>query len=832
MKKIKGIATLALVGLVGLGLAGCTDEGITTSTPPNTTEKPTTPTPPTTPDKVEVEKITLMKGQRIFTVGESWTLGDLEITAHMTDGSTKDVTSSATIDHSAVKLDTPGTYQVNVSYEGNQTSYKVTVVAEEEAGLLVATENAKTKYIIGETFIADGITVTKKDVDGSQETVTDYTVKIYKDELCTEEVTGAFTETGTYYALVVAGDLSAKYEVTVTKEQYTVNTSINFDNSVGQVFTSDTIIYNDEIGKNTIKAYASDSKKLEFEANKAEFDNGKVFNTRLKLGGSPLANGATTITVDKNGDPIEKRVLRLDLSHDANVRIYGRSSSSDARNLIVTDLKAFTEKYETVSAAISKEFTMKAGTYYIFSENKGINIYGIDINYTVDKDNVEFSDLTLDTANLPETFEVNQPVDLSGLVVTVNSNYGSTDTLTPNDYKVTDKDGKEVSKFTTPGTYTLTVTFGTLTKNFDIQVQDPNAIIEKLEITTQADKLVYRPNEAFTLDKLVLIATDNYGITSTIEWTDPALTYRILSGAEDVTANFDKLTKGQYKVELTYKGVSVSYEITKLEEKDAYFNNPTNLNVPVGSVNVDKTGAGYVITYTDGTDKDYSSYNTTILWSVEGFDFKFYADETLMTEKTVQELATEVGTKFYATMTYNSKTSDTITFTVTEQITSQVLDVTQEAPTADKTKITSFNNSFFNVVGNIIIRTNSGTPKAYELEKRSGGGITFATTSKCTVTFVVLSTGDTNGSFMLLKDAYGNEIDNNEGLFGVYGRTDTTVTYTLEAGTYTFYAQANKSFADYKDTDKITFPGGATNDFKGVTGRGIQVKSVTVEFTK
>ena len=102
-------------------------------------------------------------------------------------------------------------------------------------------------------------------------------------------------------------------------------------------------------------------------------------------------------------------------------------------------------------------------------------------------------------------------------------------------------------------------------------------------------------------------------------------------------------------------------------------------------------------------------------------------------------------------------------------------------------------------------RANSST-FALELPKAEGGWIEFEVTGTATVTLVVSSTGGSNDSSIAIYDEESSLVQNNEGITIVSGTTQTTITYTLQTGTYRILSQA-----------------GTTN-----SNRGVRVYSVKV----
>ena len=121
---------------------------------------------------------------------------------------------------------------------------------------------------------------------------------------------------------------------------------------------------------------ATDGSKLVIDGNKKSIDD-LSFTKRIKFGGNMQV--AEDVVTD---------ALRLEIKGAATITVYAMSSSSSAdRNLLLVTLAGneFTTVGSQVAlgASISKQtYTVTAaGTYYLGSENSGINIYYIAISY-------------------------------------------------------------------------------------------------------------------------------------------------------------------------------------------------------------------------------------------------------------------------------------------------------------------------------------------------------------------------------------------------------------------------------------------------------------------
>lgn len=95
-------------------------------------------------------------------------------------------------------------------------------------------------------------------------------------------------------------------------------------------------------------------------------------------------------------------------------------------------------------------------------------------------------------------------------------------------------------------------------------------------------------------------------------------------------------------------------------------------------------------------------------------------------------------------------------------------------------------DGYFVADGDVQKRTdkNTGEVKSVELGKNGNGCITFKIIGTANVTVVASSTGSSNTSTIALVDAEGNTIANKEDITEVAATNKVTLTYTLEAGTY------------------------------------------------
>lgn len=603
--KLKVLSSLAILGIAGLGLAACnnnTGSGTTPSPTPTPTENggaTTTPTPtpaPTTPSQTTTT--------------------------------------------------TP-----NQSSTANTPAQKVVKS--------ISISGGKTLYLVGEEFSFDGVVVTKTYNDETQETATadEVTYKIYSDEDGTKEATSIATA-GTYYVYVTCGGKDNYYAITVQEKQYKLVTMFDPANNTAGNITENKELYN--ANGNKVSVLASSSGKVTIEAKKYNKIEGYNFTTRLKLNGSALGSGATGLDFDSNGNVTNVIVVVLELEKDADVNIFARSgSSSETRTLAITDGGTYTKKLSCADAMEKQTVSLKAGKYYVYSESNGINIYGIEFETEVPASSVTYSEIKVDTSNAKTDFNKGDEFATTGLVVKGLNNYGVWDTLDSSDYTITNEDGSAVD-ITTVGRKTLKVTAKGHSDTYVIQVINPNATLDKIEVKDHA-KEVYKKGEEISLSGLTITTTDSDTLTQDIAYDAEKITYKVLDGETDVTSSFTTLTKGTYKVELTYASKTTTYDITILEVKEKVFTPATLTNVSAGTASFNTTGVKYTITYTDGTDKAYDSQTETITDLV----VSWYADATTETKSDFATLVASAGTIYY-TLGYGDDVSARYAVTVDE----------------------------------------------------------------------------------------------------------------------------------------------------------------------
>lgn len=736
--KLKVLSSLAILGIAGLGLAACnnnTGSGTTqspTQTPTENGGGATTPTPTPTP--------------------------------------------------------VPTTPSQSTTTTPNQSS---TNTPEQNKIESISVSGQTKEFLPGSEFVFGG-TVTKNYSDGSQVVATEeeYIVTIYTDNSYETEAENIKTA-GTYYVVVSIGDKLATYEIVVREKQQTIheNAVVKGVTPTKTDISTKVDIYNQH--GNEVYVTANSSKKIQSEDKTATCD-GIEFSQRLKMQGSAVAAGES-VNVSADGTVSNGRVIVVKVAQASKLTFYGMPSSEQKRSFILTNNADYSR--EVASAADktnigSYEFDVAAGTYYFYvgatnatlgTTAGGWYFYGVDIAYDVPASSLTYSEIKVDASNVRTDFNLNDTFSTDGLVVKGKNNLGTWDILSKEDYKVTNTDDTEVST-ATPGKKTLKVTAKGHSDTYDIQVINPNATIENIVVKEEA-KGVYKQGEVISLSGLVITSTDSDSVTQDIAYDAEKITYKVLDGEADVTSQFTTLTKGTYTVELTYASKTTTYNITMLEVKEGKFEYKNE--VAVGS---DSYASSLIVSYTDGTDADWSKYNDTILSTAEGYSTKFYSDADCTTLiDTATNAFASVGT-VYMKLSYQDYSSNAITLTV-KNFNSESYYVKDANLTSgtDYKKQTLFEGNFVDVkVGTGTCKADSNTAinqgeMQIKLDAGDGKEIIFVVKQKITLKIIANASGNKK---YIIKDAVGTELK--AGDLSKTADGDTTIEITLEAGTYSF----------------------------------------------
>lgn len=704
-------------------------------------------------------------------------------------GTTQSPTPAPTENGGGATTPTPTPTPVPTTTTPNQSS---TNTPEQNKIESISVSGQTKEFLPGSEFVFGG-TVTKNYSDGSQVVATEeeYIVTIYTDNSYETEAENIKTA-GTYYVVVSIGDKLATYEIVVREKQYKLVTMFDPANNTAGNITENKELYN--ANGNKVSVLANTSRNMTIEANKYNKIEGYNFTSRLKLNGTALGSGATGLDIDSNGNVTNTRVVVIELEKDANVNIFARTgTSNETRTLAITNNGTYTKELSCADDMQKQTVSLKAGKYYVYSKSGGINIYGIEFETEVPASSVTYSEIKVDTSNAKTDFNKGDEFATTGLVVKGLNNYGVWDILDSSDYTITNEDDSAVDT-TTVGRKTIKVTAKGHSDTYVIQVINPNATIESITVKEDA-KEVYKQGEEISFSGLVITSTDSDSLTQDIAYDAEKITFRVLNGETDVTSQFTTLTKGTYTVELTYASKTTTYNITMLEVKERKFE-----YVDTVAEGTTSYQSSLIVSYTDGTDADWSKYNETILSTVEGYSTKFYSDAdcTVLIDTATNAFAS-VGT-VYMKLSYQD-------YSETHKISVISADGHMKY-TIDNSQVSSSKLTSLDLIDNELVKitarndsksiTTSNGINYLKLDafvnssgKSKDTGIDIVVKQDIEVIFVLNASG--NNKVYTIADANGTVIST-----GKVSKTSdaeeklidgTVVKVTLKAGTYKLYAE-------------------------------------------
>ena len=348
------------------------------------------------------------------------------VTATFSNGSTSDVTNSATF--TGYNMSSAGNQTVTVSYTNGTTettSYSITVTAVAVTSIEVS--GYKTSFKVGDTFSFGG-TATAHYNNGSTTDVT-----------ASASFSGYNMSTaGNQTVTVSYGGQSTTYQITVSESsggtdttKYTLITSTS-DLEAGKSY----IITNGTSG--TVKAAANTSNANNRRTTSATVENGKITRgssiMSFTLGGS---SGAWTFATENY----------------AGTDGYLASAASGNNNYlrVISDVNTATISFDSDAAVINigpheSRTLIRYNTSDLFacysSGQSPIYLW---------KEAATLSSITLDTANVQKTFSIGDTFNYTGLTVTANYSDSTSSVVTPTSVSTPD--------MSTTGNKTVTVTY-------------------------------------------------------------------------------------------------------------------------------------------------------------------------------------------------------------------------------------------------------------------------------------------------------------------------------------------------------------------------------------
>lgn len=324
-------------------------------------------------------------GTTFDSVKSSYTVKATGVNDVTCESNETDVTADCQFDVPADFTTVPGSKTITVSYSG-KTDVITIIVDSAVAGISGVTANILSTV---DLTVASGasLTLNKTDIkvdlvgENAEAAVESFIVKDGNNEVTFPATLPVGDYTYTVVATVKAGAATAtltaelSFKVSVKAEVSTLE-NVEYGSKIAALsakvtYTANTDLVNNASGRIFIVAANGENQFVDMESNSKSYDS-LAFKNRIKTGGK----GTT-----------EYRSIGFEVKAGCTIVVYCMSSSSSAErdvNFLSSDGTVIkTVKTTGVSKALDKfEFTVTAaGTYYVASNEGGLNVYGMEIVY-------------------------------------------------------------------------------------------------------------------------------------------------------------------------------------------------------------------------------------------------------------------------------------------------------------------------------------------------------------------------------------------------------------------------------------------------------------------
>ena len=218
------------------------------------------------------------------------------------------------------------------------------------------------------------------------------------------------------------------------------------------------------------------------------------------------------------------------------------------------------------------------------------------------------------SGNFKTEYELNEQIDLSGIIITAYFSDGSTLVVPATELIIS---GFDTS---VPGEQKVTITYQGQSVEITLTIKDSQTLAELVEIRVSGDyKKEYEIGENLDLDNMIVTAVFSDGSTKVIEG------FRV--------SGFDSTTAGEKSVIISYEGVRVAITVTVKDASTPA--QPSMVRISVDATNVKKeyesgneldlTGLVVKGIYSDGSEKELGASD----YRVSGYDSAKVGEQTI-----------------------------------------------------------------------------------------------------------------------------------------------------------------------------------------------------------
>ena len=379
--------------------------------------------------------ITALPNKTHYLVGkDSFSTEGGKVTLYYNNG-TRDVIDLTSSMVSGFSNQTVGTNTLTVSYEGKTATFSVTIDEKSLTDISVTTRPSKLTYLEGDSFDKTGMIVTAYYNNDTSEIVTNYTVSGYTSTPGTKTITVSYNSKTTSFTVTVQAKSVSAIAVTTKPTKLTYIEETELDDA-GMVLT---VYYNNDTSETVTTGWVS------------EYDFSEIGTAAVKVtyGGKSCTYNVTVVAKKLTHITIESKPSKLSyLEGDAVLDTAGLSIrayyNNDTSEVIVGNYTVTGYSTTPGTKTITVAYNGKTDTFTVTVLAKSL------------------SSIAVTTKPNKLTYTEGEAFNKSGMVVTAFYNNNTSSVVT--DYTV--------SGYTsTPGTKTITVTYGGKIATFTVTVK-------------------------------------------------------------------------------------------------------------------------------------------------------------------------------------------------------------------------------------------------------------------------------------------------------------------------------------------------------------------------
>ena len=477
-------------------------------------------------DRIEVKT---MPTKTDYYTGDTLNTEGLVLRGINNNGSEFDISTGFTCNPTI--LNTAGTQEITVTYEGKTTKFNVNVTAVALDRIEVKTNPTKTDYYVGDTLNTAGLVLKGTRNNGSE-----------------FDITSGFTCNTT--TLNTAGEQT----ITVTYEGKETTFKVNV-----VAIALDKI----EVKTNPIKTdyYVGDTLNTEGLVLKGINNNGSEFDITSGFTCNPTTlstAGEQTITVTYEGketsfkvNVVEIALDRIEVKTSPTKTSYFVGEDLNTSGLVLKGINNDGSEFEITTGFICN--VIKLNT--VGEQTVKVTYEGKETTFKVNVAAIALDRIELKTTPTKTSYiQGVEDLDLTGGKITAINTDGTTEDIDMN------AEGIRVTGFSNimPGTKQVTISYGGKTTTFEVTIIAKT--LTQISINKNPNKMAYIIGEELDLTGGILNLVYNETITEELDMTDRRIR---ISG-------FDSNTIGSKAVTLNYEGQAITINVDVTKDKVDY----------------------------------------------------------------------------------------------------------------------------------------------------------------------------------------------------------------------------------------------------------------------